>query len=654
MTLLLAAPHAGLAQQVSNADAKAVKAVFEAIDRNRFKDALRLTRRVKNPDLVRVLVWSYLNAANTPANFSDVKAFLGKYADWPGRTAMLKRAEETMPSKMNPADVMAWFERMGGPVSTMGRVRKAEAQAKLGLKEIAIKALRNIWVSGNFPKSQEKQFYRRYRKSITPADNAARLERLIWQERYWPARRQIWKVKPKTRKLAVARLWLMKREGNVDRAIADLRKSAPELADHPGLIFERMRWRRRKGRTDDAVELLKNTNGNLERPGKWWKERVILARSLLQDNQPQKAYDITSRHGLSPQQAAAYSDAEWMSGWIALRFLNDPARALGHFQNMLKVVRYPISIAQGAYWSARAAAELGAEQGQAQRTQEMLELAASHPTTYYGQLARALLGLSTRPNAVSLPQPNSAEIKRFQDHPLRRAASLLSKIGLENRIRALILGLADSADTPGWKRLSATFAADHGRPDLAVKITKKAERAGIMLGVLGYPQLNPPRPKNGSKVETSLVLAVIRQESAFYSGAKSSAGARGLMQVMPATAKRVARDNKIPYSRNKLLKDPRYNLIIGQVYLASMIEQFKGSYPMALAAYNAGPQRVKRWVRQFGDPRTETVDPVDWVEMIPYRETRNYVQRVLENLNVYRTQLQTQKVAQNTLPNHPH
>jgi len=643
---LAALPAPVHAKQVSDADAKAAKAVFKAIDRNRFKDALKLTRRVKNPDLVRVLVWNYLTAANTPAKFVDVKAFLDKHDGWPSRKAMLKRAEETMPSKLSAADVMAWYDRMGGPVSTMGRVRKAQAQQKLGLKDVAAKELRDIWITGNFTKSQEKRFYRKHKKLISKDDNKARLERLVWAERYWPARRQIWKVDKKTRKLAIARLWLMKREGNVDKAIADLNKIAPELSNHPGLVYERLRWRRRKGRTEDAADMLKDVNGDPERPDKWWKERAILARTLLQKDKPKQAYDITSQHGLTAEDAAEYSDAEWISGWISLRFLKDPDRAYKHFQRMLAAVSYPISVARGSYWSARAAAQLG----QSQSAQSLLHQAAEHSTTYYGQLARARLGQVTS-ERITLPAPTKKETDAFNRHQLKRAAGILAEIGLENRTRALMLELANAHDTLGWKRLSAAFAATHGRPDLAVSIAKKSERVGFVLGSLGYPKIDPPTPKSGKTVETPLVLAVIRQESAFYDRAKSHAGARGLMQVMPATAKRVAKDNRLPYSRDKLLKDPNYNLIIGQVYLGNMIEKFDGSYPMALAAYNAGPHRVRRWVRTFGDPREEHIDTIDWVEMIPYTETRNYVQRVLENLGVYRAYLGPKRVAQSAAAN---
>ncbi|WP_069956557.1 lytic transglycosylase domain-containing protein [Magnetovibrio blakemorei] len=634
--LFAAAPQSAFAEKAISADAKTVQAVFTAIDRNRFKDALKLIRLLKNPDLVRALVWSYLTAANTPATFKDLKPFLVQYQGWPQRDAMLKRAEETMPSSLSATETLDWFKTMGGPVSTLGKLRKAEAQLSLAgknkvAKPQAIKDIRAIWVAGNFTKSEEDHVYRQYREFITDQDDLDRLDRLIWEERAWPAQRQMWKVDKKTRKLAVARLSLQQRKGNVDKAIADVIKSAPELANDPGLVYERLRWRRRKGRSDEAAEMFKDIHGDPIRPDKWWKERAIVARNMLQDNQPKSAYAITSQHGLSPDDAAEYSDAEWISGWIALRFLKDPTSAKKHFNNMLNAVSYPISVARGAYWSARAASDLG----QKQQAQTMLNRAAEFSTTYYGQLARARLGQSIT-GPLSLPSPTKTDTANFTAHPISKAVVVLSQLGLQDRMRTLVLGLADSSDTPGWKHLAAAFASTHGRPDLAVKIAKESEQAGVPLGALGYPRLTPPQPKSGNTVETPLVLAVIRQESAFYAEAQSHAGARGLMQVMPATAQKVAKDNRIPYSRDKLLNDPHYNLIIGQVYLADMVEQFKGSYPMALAAYNAGPHRVKTWMRSFGDPRNAEVDIIDWVEMIPYSETRNYVQRVLENLGVYR------------------
>lgn len=633
------------AEIVTNADIKAAKNVFKAIDRNRFKDALRLTRKVKSPDVVRVLVWSYITARRSPARFEDVKAFLEHHGDWPQRKTLLKRAEQTMPAKMTAQEVLTWFQVMGGPVSVSGRVREAEALLMLGKTKDAETKLRTIWVEGNFTKAEEKRFYKRHSKRITKADNVSRMERLVWEERYWPARRQIWRVGVATRKLAVARIWLMKREGNVDKAIKDLQKHAPHLMKDEGLVYERLRWRRRKGRMADAATLFNDLANDPLYPDKWWIERRVIARDLLEKDKAREAYAITSKHGFGVVDAAGYSAAEWLSGWIALRFLNDPARALEHFTHMHAVVNYPISVARGAYWAGRAAEALG----HTQDARTWMEDAAKHSTTYYGQLARAKLGLADVVQANLSPPPASNALQQsFNAHPMKRAAQILAEVGEKGRMRPFLQHLNDADPSPAWRGLSATFADAHGRPDMAIRLAKASERDGAQLGLLGYPALDLPVPKkhkNGGGVEAPLVLAVIRQESAFYTRAKSHAGARGLMQVMPATAKRVAKDNRLPYDRDRLTGDANYNLIIGQVYLSGVIEQFEGSYPMALAAYNAGPHRVKRWLKTYGDPRKGEIDIIDWVELIPFTETRNYVQRVLENLSVYRTRQQTKRVA---------
>ena len=630
---------------VSRADAKIAKKAFKAIDHNRFKDAKKLTRKIKDVDLNRLLVWETLIARKSPARFNDIKAFLDQTKDqnqdWPKRRTMIKRAEQTMPLKLPPQDVLAWFQIMGGPVSIQGRAREVEAHMALNPSAKSILIIRKLWINGNFTKSHEKQFYRRHKKQITSADNVARLERLVWAEKFWPARRQIWKVDKRTRKLAVARLWLMRRTGNVDKAIRDVEKSAPQLVNHAGLIFERVRWRRRKNRTDEAAQLILNFKGDLIHPEKWWTERKYIARTYLQQGKPKQAYALVRQHGLSPENAKDYSNAEWLLGWIQLRFLNEPQSALKHFMNVLKVVNYPISVARGAYWSGRAALALG----QTEKARAWLLKAAAHPTTYYGQLASARLGL--RINILQSEdnlRANVATQVRFAANQTRRSAQILAEIGEHQRMRPFIIHLADVDKSGPWQKLTADFATRYGRPDLAIKIAKSSEQQGIPLGGVSYPSLKPPRHKVlTDPVETPLVLAVIRQESAFYFNAKSHVGARGLMQVMPATAKRVARNNRLPYDRARLTRDPNYNLIIGQVYLSDMVQRFNGSYPMALAAYNAGPHRVKRWVRNFGDPRTKDVDLIDWIEMIPYTETRNYVQRVLENLSVYRARSETEQ-----------
>lgn len=631
---------------VTKADVKAAQDVLKAIDHNRFKDALHLTHKVKNPDVVRVLMWRYITHHRSPAKFDDVKAFLRHQSGWPSQKAMLKRAEETMPIDMTANEVVGWFKALGPPVSPAGKARLGEALLDLGVTDRATAYLRAAWVDGNFTKRDEGLFYKRHKKILRPEDHIARLDRLIWQEKFWPARRQIWKVDEKTRLVGVARIWLMRREGNVDKAIGDIEKNAPDMINDPGLVYERMRWRRRKGRYDDAAALFKSVSGDPGRPDKWWVERAIVARTYLQNDKAKDAYAIVSAHGLTTDDAAEYAEAEWLSGWIALRFLKDPKRALEHFTHMHSVVNFPISVARGAYWSGRAAHDLGRN---ADAT-SWFKKAAQHPSTYYGQLARAHLGLEdvTPPNP-SPPKPLKALVDAFNTHPMTRAALILAELDEHDLMRPVLNTLSDANSDPAWQAMTARFAADHGRPDMAIRLAKESSREGVILGDLGYPAVDLPMPgphKNGGGVEAPLVLSIIRQESEFYVRAQSHVGARGLMQVMPATAKVVARQNRLPYDRDRLKIDPQYNLVIGQVYLADVINQFEGSYPMALAAYNAGPHRVKRWLKTYGDPRKGEIDMIDWVESIPFSETRNYVQRVMENLAVYRVRLKSQKIAQ--------
>mgnify|MGYP002265638698 CR=1 FL=1 len=291
----------------------------------------------------------------------------------------------------------------------------------------------------------------------------------------------MWKVDEATRKLAVARLWLMKRTGNVDKAIADLEKAAPQLLNDPGLVYERLRWRRRKGRLDDAAAMLAEVKGDPVRPDKWWIERHVIARDLLQDDKAKAAYAVASRHGLSPADAAEYSEAEWLSGWIALRFLGDPKRALNHFTHMHSVVNYPISVARGAYWSGRAAEALGHKK----EARAWLQKAAKHVTTYYGQLARAKLGMAdVSPPHPAPPKASVTLQKTFAVHPVKRAAQILAELDEKDRMRPFLRHLSDIDPSPAWQNLSATFAADYGRPDLAIRLAKASEREGAPLGDL--------------------------------------------------------------------------------------------------------------------------------------------------------------------------
>ena len=618
-------------------DTAAAKAAFKAIKAGDWKRARRGAARIKDPVAARLFHWLDLTRDGATAPFTRIAEFLEKNPRWPKRTLLLRRAEEAMTVKMPAQEVLNWFKDRQ-PDSADGQVRYGAALMATGQEEAGRAALRAAWVGGNFTKRRERSFYKRYRKYLTREDHIERLDRLIWRGRYWPARRMLWKVNADWRALGEARLMLMRRHGNVDRAIA---RVPAALKDHPGLVYERLRWRRRKG-LDTAAELIDGAPANPAHAEKWWRERSILARRALGKGHISEAYRLVKEHGL--EEGPAFAEAEWLAGWIMLRFLNERATAFRHFKAMFKSVTYPISRARGAYWAARAA-----EEGNKEKLAKLwYRSAARHATTYYGQLAAARLAPGSTIKLAPEPEPSPEEVDAFAKQELVRVVEILDTLGERERLRPFILRLSEMRESPAWQKLTADLARAHHRPDLEIAVAKKASRAGRALFMAGYPTLPlPPVPRGKQRLEVSLVLAVVRQESAFRPTAKSSAGARGLMQLLPRTARNVAKDLKIKYARHRLTADPRFNLELGQAYLATLLSSFEGSYVLALAAYNAGPARARRWMRMNGNPRDESVDAIDWIEMIPIEETRNYIQRVMEGVQVYRGRLNAMEVALN-------
>jgi soluble lytic murein transglycosylase len=630
--------HKGEGQLVQS-DAENLKAALDAATKNNWQRARVLAKRLKDPLARKIVRFFDLERRQTKASFKEISGFMADNPHWPSMGSLQRRAEAAMRDDLNPVLILDWFDGKD-PVSTDGWVQLARALLASGDEEKAGSVIRDIWINQNFAKRPEKTFYKRYRRFLSSDDHVKRLDRLLWEGRNWPSRRMLWKVNPGLRALAEARLMLRHRYGNVDTAIAKVPK---ELLDDPGLIYERLRWRRRKGRYEQSLELLMPPPDNLVRPDLWWKERAYLARMALQKGHVTDAYKLVDDHKL--KEGPGFADAEWLSGWIALRFMGEPETAFNHFVTMYEYVNYPISRARGAYWTARAAQAMAKDE-----TADMwFRIAAKYPTAYYGQLAAAGLGPGHGLLLPVQPAPEEHEIREFQALDLVRAIRILDEIDDKDRLKPFILALNDYRDTTGWHILSAQLAADHGRPDVGISIAKKSSRQGAELIEAGYPKLTPPRLRTRSSrysLEIPLVLAMIRQESAFFVGAKSHANARGLMQILPRTAKKVARSLKINYSKSRLTSDPAYNMTLGQSYLAGLMDEFNGSYVLALAGYNAGPGRARKWEKLNGNPRERTIDTIDWIEMIPFNETRNYVQRVLENLQIYRLKLADTEVAE--------
>lgn len=617
---------------LSAGDYRLAREAFAAIENGNWSRARALAGRAEEPLAAKAIEWLYHLEPGSNVDFASRAAFIDGNPDWPRQRELLRRAEAVIPEDWPDALVLDWFTRHP-PVSAEGRVRLGEALMGLGRRSEGIEVLRRAWIEGDFPVTVERLVLRRHGKLLSRADHEARLDHLLWKERRSAARRMLRRVGLGQRALAEARLRLMALSGGVDGAIA---RVPPELRDDPGLVYERLRWRRRKGLDESAREILFAPPRVIPNPEDWWDERGILARRALADGYVSEAYRLARDHGLS--QGVAFAEGEWLAGWVALDFLRDPTMALSHFARLYQGVTMPVSRARGAYWAGRAAAALGDKEG----ARQWYRAAMAHPTTFYGQLAalkverEAVLTLAPDP----APDPEAADA--FEANELVRAARLLSELGEEERLPPFIDTLGEQASSAAQHAEVAALAVSLGRVDLGVRAAKRSVREGFLLAEPAYPVIGLPTV---AKPERALLLAVSRQESAFNPRAVSGSGARGLMQLMPATAHQVARQLKVAYAPKRLTEDAIYNATLGGAYLAELLDRFDGSYVLSLAAYNAGPARVASWIKSFGDPRQPGVDPITWIEMIPYDETRNYVQRVLESLQIYRLRLNGTEVS---------
>ena len=635
--MLVAGATMSVAEAFSEKDIEIAENAWKRAEKGALEEAFQSAAKAEDPLVAKLFKWIWIVRPDQRPEFSTIAPFIEENPDWPYRGLMLYRAEEAIPPDQDTTSLLQWFNRHP-PTTSAGKTRLGETLLAAGRTRSGEAILKDAWINENFTAVEARAFHQRHKALLDKNDHIQRLDRLLWDGRFSDARRMYRRVDRAHQRLAEARIILHARKNGVDAAIGQVPKS---LRNDPGLIYERVRWRRIKGLEDRARDLLQDAPKSPPYPELWWRERHILARDALQKGFISEAYKLASEHGVPTSESAAYSQAEWLSGWIALRYLHDADIALGHFTRMHASVSYPISLARGAYWSGRAASE----SGKPELAREWFEKAAAYSTTYYGQLAATRI----KPEAAFVPpsaaRPGPELVGTLESSELARISTLLQDIEADIYVRPFLFALADAEDSAAWKAIAARFAVSIGRVDLAVAIARRASLTGSELYAEGYPVLWPPSlPESVDlpPVEIPLVLAVIRQESAFSAEARSSAGARGLMQLMPRTASRVANQLRIRHSRRKLTEDPDHNLIIGQTYLAKMLDDFEGSYVLALCAYNAGPSRARSWVRQYGDPRDPTVDAVDWVEQIPFGETRNYVQRILEGLQVYRARMSAQ------------
>ncbi len=633
LALTLGSPAIAAAEAITAQDVQIYREAFKAAERGNLVEARRLANRARTELPAKVILWMELSGNTASAGWEELRDFIRGNPDWPNQIALRRNAERAMPAGLPPKEVVAWFEQYA-PVSTIGFTRQVDALMELRRSDDAIALVRRHYVNGSLGAVEERDFRKRFNSLLRPSDHWARIDRLLWDGDAAGAKRNLSLVDKGRQHVALARIALMNMEGGVDGA---LRRVPSNLLDDPGLVYERVRWRRKKDLTDGALELLAKAPKNLGRPEAWWTERNILARRLIEKGKWAKAYELASAPGA--ESGIAFAQAEFLAGWLSLRFLNKPDRALAHFEKLYRGVSSPISRSRGAYWAGRAAEAAG----DAQRTRTWYETAASYPSTFYGQLAGEKAGRTPGEGVADITL-EKAVITSYSQSELVRLVRLLHRIeGREGRLFELFMRrLMSNAKTAEQYQPLAKLAVELDRRDLAVFTARQAAQDGVLILEDGYPVLEKRLPAGSPEV--ALVHALIRQESSFDTEAVSSASARGLMQIMPATGQHIARQSGIKHSAEKLTADPDHNVRLGTIYLQGLLDRFGGSYVLAIASYNAGQGRVASWLKEIGDPRSQSTDVIDWIELMPYYETRNYVQRVMENLQVYRVRLDQKRV----------
>ncbi len=612
-------------------DFEIAKKAISEMKQAKWPNALKTAKKARDKSIYNFIQWRHLLTRGNKASYYDYKTFIDKNEDYPRLGRIKYLAEHKLSTDtISPKKIIDWFG-VDEPLSGFGKMLLGESIILNGNVQKGISYIKEGWITAELSKSELRFYRKKFKNYLNADDYIKRADYLAWNNKYWDLKRLLRYLPKDYELLYTARQLLMSKSYGVDNAIS---KVPAKFKNDAGLNYDRLKWRRKRGRLDSSVEILvkiKNTKNYLVRPDKWWFEREIISRSLIYKKKYALAYKITSKHALTD--GPEYAAAEWMSGWIALSFLDDPLLAKDHFENFYNNVGYPISTSRGAYWLAKTYQKLGKNE----LANDWFSKAANFLTTYYGQLAF----MELNPNETFELSKDIEVSEEYKDYffkkELVKTIYLLDELNEDKYTKHILRHLANDDINNGSEVLAAELATSIDRFDFAIQIAKLASYEKRFHNKYNYPIISTPNYINGRKIpDNAFILSIIRQESEFDLSANSHAGAKGLMQLMPYTAKLVAKQAKLPYSKSRLTKDAEYNINLGSHYIAGLILEYDGAYPFAIAAYNAGPKRVRYWKKINKNPQKNQIDYVNWIELIKFKETRNYVQRVLENYNVYR------------------
>ncbi|MEM7520655.1 MAG: transglycosylase SLT domain-containing protein [Pseudomonadota bacterium] len=599
---------------------------MDAMRAGNWAGAARIAAR-DGPVAVDVIEWHRLRAGL--GSYEEVRDFLNRRSDWPGERYLRRQSERAVITQDDVA-ILSFFAEVP-PQTPRGVLAHAAALARSGKSDVAVANVVAAWRNMPMNGTSQALFLAEHESALQP-HHAARLDALLWMRAHSAARQMFDLVSVAERALAETRIALQQRQDDVNQMIDAL---TPAQQSSPGLSHDRFEWRIRKGLSDSAKALLLERSASaaaLGQPEAWANRRRALARNEMRAGNAPRAYALASAHHL--ETGSHYADLEWLSGYLALRFLDDPETAYQHFLNHDAAVQSPISQGRAGYWQGRALEEMG----KAEQARAAFVMGAAYQTSFYGLLSAERAGVPFDETLAGTAPATDWRTAPLASDPLFEAGLLLQASGEITVAERFWTHLAEQL-VPEDIALLGQAAIDARQPHLAVMIGKRAARRGLTIAAPYYPL--HPLAKRDLPMAPEMSLAIARRESEFDPGVQSPVGARGLMQIMPATGRDLARDLGVldQHTTDRLIADPVYNARLGATYLSQMAGRFDGNVVMVSAAYNAGPARPPRWIAQLGDPRRGGIDIVDWVEMVPFRETRNYIMRVTESLPVYRARL---------------
>jgi len=618
----------------------ALRDALDLIGHDKLADATALAKSIPDPVAQKLVEWTLLRHADTEVGFQRYANFIAANPDWPSLPLFRHRAEAALwHDHADAATVRRFFARE--PETALGRLALARVLLSDGDRERAEREVRAVWRSAPLSDETEAAVLKAFPDAVTRTDNVARMDRRIGAKEFGAAMRAARRLGDDQVAIVKACAAAEAKAGNGGKLLDEVPASA---RDDLGYALCRIHWLLRNDSPgsnihghivtpkDDVARAAKLALGGSEDDlaqqdaDEWWRERRALARKLLDLGDASTAYQVVDKAAL-PANPYYRAEVHFMAGWIALRFLDDANTAAAHFAHIDDGETDPRILARAAYWRARAAEVLG----QAGEMQAQYEAASHYPTAYYGQLARIRLGL----DAMALRAPPPLSAASVSD--VVAAAAMLYRIGEHDWALRFVSDLAkESGDVGAIAAVGRLTAQYHDAPATLI-VGNAALRRGMPLDQFAFPDFGVPTYSAvGPAVDRSIVYSVVRTESAFDQRDKSSANAVGLMQVTPGAGRDTAKRFGVRYDWHRMVTDAVYNTQMGAAELAALLKDYRGSYALTFAAYNAGRGRVQQWLALHGDPRDPKVDAIDWVERIPFAETRNYVQRVLENLEVYR------------------